>query len=503
MNNLSHQNQLPEITNEKLMSHMILAYLFLAGVIILSIWYGLSPVTYVIFAITAAVFILPSYYYLGLGIILSLTMVFEKFFTLQPLILDRQVYKLYPLDIVMVLIIIAWIINFRFGRKKPKLFFGAPEKVFLLFVIAVSLYLVRSIFDPNSQFLVAFSSFKNYAWYPLLYLITIYSIQDENKIKSFAHLILLNGAFILFFVLLGLVQGQGLWTEFTPLSTAGTRLLAATHAFYLTIAFMIGISLWAFKRIKKDKLALTIMGLWLIGIVGSLMRHLWLSLAIALIFIYSLMPQENQVRLRNYILKSVLIIAAAVSVIFLIVNIAPNINFAQSIYSPLAGLETRLVSFSQANSDSSVTWRLDLWNNAKNIWLSNPIIGVGFGKEILIESGDWQSFEEIRNMHNSPLAILVQMGVVGAVLLFTFIALVIAKSWPYIFSDPELKPYYLGILGAIVALLVASLFQPYLETNLMGIFLWLLLGLLRTSQIIAKQKQKTYENTSNKQISLS
>ncbi|MFA5047777.1 MAG: O-antigen ligase family protein [Patescibacteria group bacterium] len=507
MNNLLSHNHLPEITNEKLVSHMILAYIFLAGVIIFSIWSGASPLTYIIFALVAAVFILPSYYYLGLGVIFSLTMVFERFFTLQPLIIDHQIYKLYPLDIIIILIIIAWIINFRFGRQKPKLFFGAPEKILFFFLIAVGLYLVRGLFDPNSQFAITFSSFKNYAWYPLLYFIIVFSVQDTKKIKNFAHLILLNGAFILAFVVLGLVQGQGFWTQFTPLSTAGTRLLAGTHAFYLVLAFMIGISLWAFKRIKKEKLALAIMGLWLIGIIGSLMRHLWLSLAVALIFLYFFMPKENKARLKSYLLKIGLIIVAVISVIFLIANVSPTLNFAQSVYSPLVGLEKRIVSFSQAGSDTSVIWRLDLWNNAKNIWLTNPVVGVGFGKEILVESGNWQSFEEIRNMHNSPLAVLVQMGLVGSVLLFAFVALVIIKSWRYIFCDNELKPYYLGILGAIVALLVASLFQPYLETNLMGIFLWLLLGLLRTSQIIVEQKKSTqkptYENTSNKQISLS
>ena len=67
-----------------------------------------------------------------------------------------------------------------------------------------------------------------------------------------------------------------------------------------------------------------------------------------------------------------------------------------------------------------------------------------------------------------------------------FIASVLIVAIPKIFVNQDLKPYYLGILAGTVAFLFASLFQPYLETNLLGIWLWLFLGLLRTTTNLSR-----------------
>ena len=79
----------------------ILAYAYLSAIIIVMITLGPWPIFYLAFAFLSLLFILPNDYRLGLSLILVLTMIFERYFTLQGLEVDRDVYKLYLIDIVL------------------------------------------------------------------------------------------------------------------------------------------------------------------------------------------------------------------------------------------------------------------------------------------------------------------------------------------------------------------------------------------------------------------
>lgn len=468
----------------------ILAFVFLAMMVVIFITYGSTTPVYLMFVILAAFFIMPSYNYLGLVLIIFLTMLFEKFFTLQPLFFDNNLYKIYPLDIVMILTMLAWAINWRWGKDKPKLVFGWPEKILLIFLIMVVLYLLRSLVDINAKFSVSFSSFKNYTWYPLLYFITLYTVQSEKKLKNLINVMMLTGILIIGFIIAGIARGQGLWTEFTPLSTVGVRLLASTHAFYLLLLVIMAFSLYAFDRFKNNIIASLIIWFWLLGVLVSLMRHLWLALALGLIALFLFLPKSGKKLLLSHGAKNALIMLTITSVIFLIASLLVIQNTGLDLYGSMNTVYQRLTSIFQNDSDTSAMWRLDLWYSAQKIWLMDPILGVGFGKQILIDWNDWQTFEEIRNLHNSPLTIMVQMGLIGLFVFLAFTVSVMASSIKNIINDSDLRPYYLGLFIGILVYLFCSLFQPYLETNLTGIFFWILLGLLRTGSFLNQDKDK-------------
>ena len=150
----------------------------------------------------------------------------------------------------------------------------------------------------------------------------------------------------------------------------------------------------------------------------------------------------------------------------------------------LDALIERAATVVNLSEDSSASWREDTWGQAKIEWLKNPFYGVGFGHQILVDTGDWQDFEELRNIHNSPLAIMVQTGLLGIAVLGLFILAVLLSIRKKLFESADLAPYYLGLIGALAVFLISSIFQPYLETNLMGIWLWIILGLLRTATLI-------------------
>lgn len=455
---------------------------------------GVNLINLIVFILIAAIFILPSPI-LGLAMIISLTMIFERFFTLEPLIINQAIYKIYPLDIVVGLTIIATALAYLRHQRWPKICWQLPEKFLALFIILSAVYFFRGLLDINADFYVLFSSFKNYAFYPLLYFLTIILINDATQLKRIIKIIINTCLIIILFIAIGVISGQGLWTEFTPLSTGGSRLLAGTHAFYLVLGLLLTISLAAFNKLANKNIASVIFIIWLIGIIGSLMRHLWLGLLAATLLLWLIVPLKNKRLITDFLGKNALIVISLTIAILLSASLMPQWHNWQKIIEPISDFYQRLVSIGNIDIDSSINWRLVLWQTANKIWLDNPILGIGLGKKIPLEFTDWQNFEEIRNIHNSPLAILIQMGIVGLSIFIGFIAATAGYSWQSIKSQKYLYPYYLGLISATAAILFFTLFQPYLETNLTAIFLWIFMGLIATSRNIFNHQ---YENTPNK-----
>lgn len=450
------------------------------------IFLGPSIIFYLLFAVLAALFILPDQHLLGLSLIIVLTMIFERYFTLQGLIIDRSVIKFYLLDIIICLSYLALFINYKIGKQKKRMIFGLPEKILAIWLILVGIYLIRSIFDINADFEPAFSSFKNYFFYPLLYFFIIFAIDSSKKLKDTVHLILLTAIGVSAFIFIGFVNGQGLWTEFTPLSTVGTRYLAGTHAYYLTLAFAMGLPLLIYDRLRNKSFALGIMGLWTLGITVSLMRHLWLAIAASLVATFILLDRKFKKTYLKFLSQAGLIATTMIIIIILGTSLFYFQGSMDNINRDISALSSRIATIADLSTDTSANWRQDVWYDAKKAWLTNPVYGVGFGHSMLIDDGTYQTFEEIRNIHNSPLAVTVQMGLIGIFIFIIFIASVIISSYKKIYVIDDLKPYYIGIMAAISIFLVVFLFQPYLETNMMSIWLWILLGLLRTSSLSKK-----------------
>jgi len=487
---MNSSNQTIKIFNTSLKKTWVINFMtffYLAIFIVISIFVGMPIWLYLIFTAVALLFILPSPQ-LGLGIIIILTMLFERFFTLQPLTIGQEIYKIYPLDIVILIsfgaLAIDWRKKYLQRAKLPKISLGFPESMLILFIALNTIYLIVSSLDINTDFAVAFSTFKNYAFYALLYFLVIFNVSTKKQLKDLIHLMLVGGVGIIVFIIIGVLSGQGLWTEFTPLSTGGTRLLAGTHAFYLALMSIIGLALLSFKRFWSEGFATVILWIWLFGILGSLMRRLWLALIVGMGIMFFLLPRENKKNNRSYVVKNGLAVISVSCLLLLFINIFPSFNTTGSFYAPLSTLEERLTSITQTQDDTSASWRINLWQSAGKAFAQSPVLGIGTGKTIALNLEDWEAFEEIRNIHNSLLAILVQLGILGFLIFAIFVVSVVATSWKNIFKDRDLAPYYIGIVACLGMFIFVSLFQPYLETNLFGIFFWIFLGLLSTSRNI-------------------
>lgn len=412
-----------------------------------------------------------------------LTMVFERFFTLQTFFIGKTEYKLYPLDIIL-LGALAGIISQMIFQKK-KIIWEKADKILAGFIGWNFVYFVFSVFMLKSDAVLSFSTFKNYAFYSLLYFVTVYLFQTKNDIERLFKFFLAGAVAIVAFIVIGLWRGQGLWSEFTPLSTGGARTLAFTHGLYLTLAIIPVFLGLGIGRLEKNRGFNLLVIIWIIGIIGTMMRHLWIALAIALAAVYVFLPKKNKVGFRKTVVGFLAPAAVAIILLGYLIAVSPNSALNTKAKNVFSVVTERTTSLANVSADESFTWRSLVWNSAYAEFKHNPLLGIGTGKRIYAETRTYKDFIEVRNIHNSFLAVMIQLGVVGLGLLVWFVYHNLKNLLRFSSDDAAVNFYKFSVFGVLVMYLAALPFQPYLETNLLSIFFWLALGLVR---IIPKTK---------------
>lgn len=465
----------------------IFVIVFVALFILVNIFYGFSWPLYIL-AMLLSFAISIRYPRSGLFAIVFLTMIFERFFTLQTFFIGKVEYKIYPLDILMLGIIIGLAFQFLFNKIKIKL--KKSDWVLIAFIILNATYFFTSAYVTGGDRALAFSSLKNYGFYSLLYFVTIFSIRGTDDFKRLGKFFLAGAVGIILFIIIGVLRGEGLWSEFTPLSTSGMRLLAFTHGLYLALAIIPAILFRLFdKNPSKNFSTNFLIVIWAFGILATLMRHLWIALAMVLVLIYPLIPKEKKADLQKIAIKYLAVLAVGFVAVFYVSALDPQSRLSVEIGSVVGVVAERTGSLGNIGQDESYFWRTLVWKSAYVDFKSNPVFGIGTGKKVYVENGkEYKDFVEVRNIHNSYLAILIQFGFLGLFLFLYFVY----KNWTGLlkayWSDKE-NWQSLAILGIISIYLIAIFFQPYLETNLLSIFFWIALGLARNT---------IYENSRNK-----
>ena len=142
----------------------------------------------------------------------------------------------------------------------------------------------------------------------------------------------------------------------------------------------------------------------------------------------------------------------------------------------------------QGEFDTSAQDRMLLWNDAMNLFDSNPLLGAGF------DTYQWQRrVSTYTDTHNYFLKVLVETGVVGLLLFLWLLARASRLALKLYTSaqDPFLKSLGLGFTLLMACVFVVNFFGDrwlYIEVN--G-FLWVLLACVVRGQAIADQIQET------------
>lgn len=425
----------------------------------------------------------------GMFASVAVTVFFERFYTLSPLVIGDAYYKLYALDMVLAASFIsALFLWMREGRWFSR-FRWADRLLLAFFAIVTAILAVGLIFPSEAGIATAFSTWKNYVFYGALFFLVSYGLRTRDDVFFFVRMFLWSTAAAAVFLLIGIVRGGGLWTEYTPLSTAGIRFLAFPHAFYFSLAFLavfFSSPFWLANPIRS-RLMFWFSGILLAGILGSLMRHLWLGIGGAIVFGLLMFPSEYK---RAFIRTTLPFLGIAASVLLILwsalalfpqSDIRGDVRYAGDILSERV--------FSIGNRyDESLAWREGVWTSAMAEFSKRPVFGIGFGASVPVELGDYSSYVEVRNMHNSWLAMLIQTGLLGvgvfaAFLVSLWLALLRSRS-----DDRFFGAVKYALLGIIVFQCLIFFSQPYLETNLLGIFFWITLGLARSAIDMPKSK---------------
>ncbi len=415
----------------------------------------------------------------GFYAIVFLTVVFERFFTLVPIYWNRAEYKIYPLDILFVGVILGTIYQLIKNGLPRKL--KIADYLVAIFILASGAYFIASAFLLHTDGAIAFSTFKNYAFYGLFYFAVVFLFDSKEKLLRLLKFFLAGAIVASVFVFIGIIRGEGLWTEFTPLSTPGTRILAFPHAFFFTMALLISLLWIALRKDSYSDFLKIMIPIWIIGIVGSLMRHLWISLFISVVFLFFLLPKKNKKVLKNIFFHYAFFAAVLFVLVAYVSFLFPQASISKVFNGALGVAGQRFVSTAQISSDESLNWRRSVWQETWKDFQHSLVFGLGYGKKISVEIGlKYKDFVEVRNIHNSLLTIFIQMGLwsvalVAAMLWFLFKSVYFAlrKSREKLGDTAFLR---LAFLALFVNYLAAFLFQTYLETNLLGIFFWIILG---------------------------
>lgn len=416
----------------------------------------------------------------GLFAIVFLTMIFERFFTLQTFFIGKVEYKIYPLDIIMAGIIIGIIFQYLFGIIK-KAHMRKVDYILLAFIFLNIIYFFTSAFVFSGDKNLAFSTLKNYGFYSLFYFIALFLIRDKNDFWRSGKFFLAGAIGIIIFIAIGVLRGEGLWSEFTPLSTSGVRLLAFTHGLYLSLAIIPALLMLVFKIpiFKKPAYAKILILIWTIGIIATLMRHLWIALALATLLAFFLLPKEKKAELRKIIWNYSAVVFVILVIVFYGAAMSPRSELSDRTQKLLGIVAERTESLGDIGNDESYFWRTLVWKSAYKNFKSSPLFGIGTGQKVFVENGKiYKDFVEVRNIHNSYLAILIQFGFLGLAIFIYFIYK-IWKSLLRAYCENKNNFSALSVLSILTLYIIAIFFQPYLETNLLAIFFWIVLGLAR------------------------
>jgi len=148
----------------------------------------------------------------------------------------------------------------------------------------------------------------------------------------------------------------------------------------------------------------------------------------------------------------------------------------------------QMTTTKSGNLESSASKRVDLWDNAIEAFLDNPIIGIGYnGFQLTMESEE----ERLTDTHNYYLKALSEGGLIGIILLIAVLLTALQRGWRLfqIGSSPFYRGMGLGFLGTAISLIVTNGFGDrwtYLE---LGSYFWIMWGMVDRGIVISESEE--------------
>ena len=144
--------------------------------------------------------------------------------------------------------------------------------------------------------------------------------------------------------------------------------------------------------------------------------------------------------------------------------------------------------------ESSAAVRLNLWNNAINMFEQYPLFGSGFkGFTLAYKEERWS------DTHNFYLKTLAEQGIIGVSLLAIILLAAIRSGWRLFKAGntPFQKGLGYGFLGCVIAHIVTNMFGDRWSYYEMGSYFWIFWGIVDRGILITKASKGQAKQVAN------
>lgn len=244
-------------------------------------------------------------------------------------------------------------------------------------------------------------------------------------------------------------------------------------------------------------LCLSLLGVFLISIVVSYARAGWLSLAVSLGVLATLILRIKFRTLLITIVTSVILFLSFQSEIIMILGK----NNTDSDGDFMANIE----SMTNISTDVSNMERLNRWYSAIKIFEEYPYLGTGPGTYQFLYAPYQKSsliteistnFGNKGNAHSEYLGPLSEQGILGAiiVLILVFYIMHLGYRLVYEIKDRPLKIFTISIVMGISTYFVHGLLNNFLDSDKASVPFWGFLAILLCIDLYHKKQEKVPEN---------
>lgn len=377
------------------------------------------------------------------------------------------------IDMLIIALIVGW--AFRSFGKKDKFFEKSPINtiiVFLIFYTFISLllgsmylneFLIMNFASPRVQ------SWKNFCILPLLFFITFNTIKTKKEAWQVVLVICLSIAFMDNYVLRQLSAFQSLDSR---AKIHGTFVYLGPNevaAFYNQITIVL-MGICFFLRKSWSKILLTILIVMnLFCVVFLFSRAAYVAITVGMFFLFATK-------------KKILLIPLLLTFICW-----------QTVLPERVKERIEMTTDDYGELDKSSAGRLDVWKESLDLFMENPITGVGYGvfRSLGFRLGD---------THNVYVKILVEQGLVG-MFIFLLLLFTLFKQGIRLYlngDDPPSRGLGLGFAIAIIVLAINNFFGDrwtYIEVSC---YMWIFAGLVARLNIISLRADQEQPNQRKK-----
>jgi putative inorganic carbon (HCO3(-)) transporter len=368
----------------------------------------------------------------------------------------------YPLGnnmmtILIVCIIVGALIS---GKRLPKsklyltwLVFG----VYLYFSLWIGTALSNApaplwLSDPN------FVTWKDYMLLPLVFIAAALVIEDRKALRI---VVVITAISLLLVDRASIANSMSRsWATFDENKREGGPLALQSNELAAFLA-QFGMFFWGFgqfmKRKKVKMLCYGLAGITLFGTMYTFSRGAYLAVLFS-VFVLAVVKDR----------KLLLVLG-----VFL---------FTWQTLVPVAVTERiNMTENSNGTLEASAQERVDLWEQAKQMFFNSPIVGTGYATFQLGEHVD-----NLKDTHNWYVKVLVETGLIGGILAFILLGQMLYTSFRLFrkAEDPLYRGLGLGFLVALSSCILANCFGDrwtYLEIN--GLLWVLMAAVVRANQL--------------------